>query len=129
MEGRPETLWDCPQTISEKRITLLSKRMIKRSRHSLVVFGAWCFEKNRIIHSMAAAMTTRRVTMVRGGSSVTATPTKKNEPPQRKDRDRSIAQSLEPIVWLIIGCSYICSGEFLLLKRLSEGFFGFPRVT
>lgn len=38
-----------------------------------------------ILHNAMAANPTLRVTMVKGGKSATATPTKKNDPPQRTD--------------------------------------------
>ena len=50
-------------------------------------------------HRMSAASHTRRATMVSGGSSLTATPTKKNEPPQKTESVSNIAHSRAVIVW------------------------------
>ena len=48
--------------------------------------------------SIAAARPTRSTTMVSGGSSLTAMPTKKNEPPHSTDNASSIAHSVGVMV-------------------------------
>ena len=50
---------------------------------------------------MIAAMATLRVTTENGGNSLTATPTKKKEPPHNTERIMSIAHTLKLIVRLM----------------------------
>ncbi len=46
-----------------------------------------------------AARPTRSIMMVSGGSSLTATPMKKNDPPHSTERMSSMAHSLAPMVF------------------------------
>jgi hypothetical protein len=54
-----------------------------------------------IAHRAMAASPTRRVTMVSGGNSATATPTKKKEPPHNTDKAINISHSGAPMEVLI----------------------------
>jgi len=51
-------------------------------------------------HRIIAASPTRRTTMVKGGSSRTATPVKKKDPPHRTDSASSIAHSADVMLRL-----------------------------
>jgi hypothetical protein len=54
-----------------------------------------------IAHKVIAARPTRKATMVNGGKAVTATSTKKKEPPHSTDSVISISHSRAPIVrWI-----------------------------
>jgi len=101
IEANPDAIYVCPQTIKENGITLVIRPIIKRDLQRAADLGAFCPLKNKTAHRISAAILTRRVTIVSGGNSETATPTKKNEPPQSMDRDSSIPQSLSVITLLI----------------------------
>jgi len=67
-----------------------------------------------------AAMPTLRVTIISGGKSFTATPTKKKEPPHNTDKVTSITHSRSPIEIFIGGVIVNSSLVFFQEKQLSE---------
>jgi hypothetical protein len=86
IEANPEAMWDCAQTISENGTTLLRKPMLTKATQILPLRGIRAPVTATAIHSIAAARPTRTTTTVKVGSSLTATPLKKNDPPHRADR-------------------------------------------
>jgi hypothetical protein len=68
-----------------------------------------------IVHKAMAATPTLRVTIVNGGKSFTAIPTKKNEPPHNTDKVASITHSRSPIE-VLIGDAIVNSSLVFLRK-------------
>ena len=66
--------------------------------------GMRMFRTRRSASRKIAASPTLNTTMVKGGSSCTAIPVKKNEPPQSTDSASSIDHSRQVMVRLIVEC-------------------------
>ena len=93
IEARPLAMWVCPHAMSENGIALFSSPMPKKASQVLASHGIG----ERVARSTrcraAAAIATRSSTMVKGGTVLTTTPTKKNDPPHRIERASSRDQS------------------------------------
>lgn len=83
--------------MNTKGITLFRSPIPKNANHTSSFLGGRNPIINAILQSVMAAKPTLRVTMVRGGNSETATPTKKNYPPQRTDNAMSMIHSRAPM--------------------------------
>ena len=88
-EARPLATAFWPNVMKEKGSTLLRMLITTNGIHSVRVAGRRSPTARTSGSRKAAASATRASTMVKAGSSFTATPTKKNEPPQRTDKTSS----------------------------------------
>jgi hypothetical protein len=100
-DAKPDAMCVWPHTIRLKGMTLFNNPIIKKATHTFGLFGRLKPIKSTIIHNVMAASPTRNVTIVRGGNSATATPTKKKDPPHSRDRVISISHSRIPMDVLI----------------------------
>ncbi len=94
MAAKPLAMWCWPQTKRAKGTALLSSPMPRNAAQSP---GARGMRTRSAAQSTSAAMPTRATTMVKEGSSRTATPLKKNDPPHSTDSAKSMAHSTAPI--------------------------------
>ena len=101
IEASPLAIWVWPQTIRQKGMMLLSRPMPKKARHTAHSRGRRRPMMRQTMRSAIAARLTRSVTMVTGGSSLTATPMKKKDPPHRIESATSIAHSRASICFCI----------------------------
>ena len=102
MEASPLAIWVCPQTMRQKGSRLLRKPIPKNASHTRRSFGSDRPIMRINTTKASAASPTRSVTILKGGNSRTAMPLKKNEPPQRTERTRSIAHSFHPIIFCAV---------------------------
>jgi hypothetical protein len=101
IDAKPEAIWVCPHTIKTNGIALFSKPIAKNEPQIARLLGDRNPKKKANDHKANAAMPTLKVTIVRGGKSLTAIPTKKNEPPHIVESRMSIAHTFEFIDWEI----------------------------
>jgi len=101
IEASPLAMWVWPHTIRENGMTLLSRPMPKKAAQSRTPRGIRCPVARTTTWRIKAARPTRRTTMVNGGSSFTAIPVKKNDPPQSTERASSKAHSRAVMLLLI----------------------------
>lgn len=93
-------------------MALFSNPIIPKAPHTRGLVGGRNPMTRAMHHNAMAASPTLKATMVNGGRSATATPTKKKDPPHSMDRMISIAHSRAPMVVLIddaIASSAPCS--------------------
>src|SRR6185295_9246970 len=93
MEESPTVMNVCPAKMKVKGRTLFKSAMPKNGNQSAGDRGSAKPSDKKIGNSVMAARATRTRTQVGGGNSLTATPAKKNAPPQSSDRSQSRAQS------------------------------------
>src|SRR5262245_22490753 len=85
-DASPLGICFCPKVISKNGATLLRRLITKNENHSLASAGSLIRRNAKTDRINGAAIATRPNTIVQAGNSLTATPTKKNEPPQRMDK-------------------------------------------
>lgn len=97
MDARPLAMRCCPHTMRTKGSTLLSRPIPKKAIQIRPCVGIRCPSKRSTTNKVMAAHATRSQTKVKEGSSRTATPLKKNEPPHSIARASNMAHSRPPI--------------------------------
>src|ERR1700722_12064362 len=97
IEAKPLARRVWPDTIKTNGIALLSSPISARDAKCDTVLLDDRPVRGADSHRSAAASVTRAATIVRGGNSFTATPTKKNEPPQSNESSNSRPHSLDVI--------------------------------
>ena len=93
IEATPDAICCCPQTISEKGITLLRSPAPRKAAHTRPSLGIRCPASRSTASRISAPSATRATTTVNTGSAATATALKKKDPPHTADRATSIAHS------------------------------------
>jgi hypothetical protein len=86
IEARPAARCVCPQAIKAKGRALLPSPSSARAARALPLLGSLAPVKGALAHRMRAASPTLKPARVNGGSSFTATPMKKNDPPHSRDK-------------------------------------------
>ncbi len=83
-------------------MTLFNNPIPKNAAKTPKLFGGRSPMTNAMLHNAMAAIPTLSKTIVSGGRSATAIPTKKNDPPHRMDRATNITHSRAPIDVFIV---------------------------
>lgn len=114
----PDATCSCPHTIRLNGITLLRSASAKNAAHNRRSVGILVPITRMATSRIVAAITTRETTIVNVGSSLTATPMKKNELPNNIERNASSIHSsrfIDLLIWLLeltknVGCPWLSSG-------------------
>jgi hypothetical protein len=95
--GEPGRQMVCPQAIKAKGRALLPSPSSARAARAFPFLGSLAPVSGALAHRMRAASPTLKPARVKGGSSFTAKPMKKNDPPHSRDR-RANSPHSRPVI-------------------------------